>query len=238
MCLRSKSLSIFFLFAVVAMANAVYADVWQGNLKSGGVVRIDAKTHKPTVFYSGGSTQLWDGVHEMDDGSVVVVRDGVAVPNEVMFNTWSQNITETLVEKSKQCKKLIRKTCGFEDQCAERMSCKNAQQLMQLQQDQPINPRSKSESGCAEALSDHKTFPECLDESGAAPTACKQLMIKSCGEQNACQSSVACDLAQQLWAMERDERLGSENPAQVMETGKQCQEAMDNRFFKACSSPK
>jgi hypothetical protein len=232
MCPRSRLLPLVFFLGVMVVIQSALADVWQGNLKSGGVIRIDPASHKPTVFYSGGSTQLWDGVHEMDDGSVVIVRDGVVVPNEVMFNTWSQALSETLTEKVDQCKKLLRKSCGFADECADLLPCQQARQLGDLQQ-QRVTPGAPS--SCEEALLDEKTFPPCA-EASATPTACQTLAQRVCGEKNQCDVAVPCNLAKQLLAMEREERLSNESPAKVTESGKQCQEAMGNRFFKACAA--
>ena len=31
---------------------------------------------------------MWDGVHQLEDGSVVIVRQGTAVPTQRMLETW------------------------------------------------------------------------------------------------------------------------------------------------------
>ena len=58
------------------------AGAWQGQLKDGGQVQMDPQTRRPVVTTPQGvTTQLWDGVHRMQDGSTVTVRSGVAVPS-------------------------------------------------------------------------------------------------------------------------------------------------------------
>ena len=96
MQIRSALFSIFLLTTLAGISTQVGADTWQSNRKGGGVVRIDPVTRKPTVIYSGGSALLWDGAHEMADGSVITIRDGVAVPDETMFSTWSREVPREL----------------------------------------------------------------------------------------------------------------------------------------------
>ena len=55
---------------------------WQGRLQDGSRVEVDPRTNRPTVYNRQGvATQLWDGVHRLQDGSSITVRSGVMVPN-------------------------------------------------------------------------------------------------------------------------------------------------------------
>ena len=63
MQIRSTLFFVFLSAVLVGISAPLGADTWQSNLKGGGVVRIDPVTRKPTVYYRGGSTQLWDGAH-------------------------------------------------------------------------------------------------------------------------------------------------------------------------------
>ncbi len=40
------------------------------------------------AYYNGGVVPLWDGTHRLEDSSVMIVRDGQAVPTESMMNSW------------------------------------------------------------------------------------------------------------------------------------------------------
>lgn len=214
------------------------ADVWQGNLKGGGVVRVDPNTRKPTLYYRGGSTQLWDGAHEMDDGSVVIIRDGVAVPDETMINTWTHEAPRELDQQSAVCEKLVRKACGFHSECAGAQPCSMAQQLRILEQEEvqrlPGGQTPPSTSQCNKGLADPALFPACEKAVGDKITPCIKLVVKVCGDQSQCNDAPACDPARQLLVMERQERLNSKDPEAVTEAGLQCREAMRNAFFKDC----
>jgi hypothetical protein len=59
-------------------------------LPDGTRVEVDTTTRKAWRVEGGERTPLWDGVHRMEDGSVVIVRDGTVVPNETMIQTWRQ----------------------------------------------------------------------------------------------------------------------------------------------------
>ena len=65
----------------------VQADDWGARLSDGSGVEVDASTHRAWRLEDGRRTPLWDGVHRLEDGSVVIVRDGVAVPNPDMLET-------------------------------------------------------------------------------------------------------------------------------------------------------
>jgi hypothetical protein len=232
---------IYFISMLVVLAGFMPeagADSWQGNLKGGGVVRVDPYTRKPTVYYRGGSTQLWDGAHEMEDGTVVIVRDGVAVPDETMIDTWSHEAPRQLDQQLAVCEKLVRKVCGFHSECAGVQPCYMAQQLRRLEQEEGQwltggqTPPSTHE--CQKGLADPALFPACDKAAGDKVTPCIKLVVKVCGDQSQCNDAPACDPARQLLVMERQERLNSKDPEAITEAGLQCREAMRNAFFKAC----
>ena len=60
------------ILPALLLAGAACAQNWTGSLDSGGVVRIDPNTNRATVYSDNGSTQLWDGTHELQDGSVII----------------------------------------------------------------------------------------------------------------------------------------------------------------------
>lgn len=56
------------------------AEPWRAPLASGGQVEVDPRTNQPILIQEGRQTQLWNGVHRLEDGSVIQVREGRVVP--------------------------------------------------------------------------------------------------------------------------------------------------------------
>jgi len=212
-----------------------HADAWQSNLKGGGTVRVDPQTRKPTLYYNGGSTPLWDGVHEMEDGSVVTVRDGVAVPNETMYRSWSEQVAAEAQGQVNLCERFVRKICGFQEECSGSRACELARQLRQLDRDEradaAYDPLHNASQECRQAMLDATSFPACEKDVGSI---CGPLVTQACGGQGQCQAAPACDAARQLLKLEQEERMGSKEPLVETETGKQCRDALGAPFFAAC----
>ncbi len=230
-----QRVGLYFFLSVITVS--AVADVWQGNLKDGSVVRVDPITHKPTIYYRGGSTQLWNGAHELFDGSVIIVRDGVAVPDERMYQTWSGQSASQLVAEGGQCGRLARKVCGLNNECADHRTCSLARQLEEMAR-QELRQTSPgmylpSEDECRKGLADVGLFPRCYKVSGE-DSPCFRLVVQVCGDNGQCGNAEACDPARQLLKMEREERLSNYIPTAPTATGKQCTEAMENEFFAKC----
>ncbi len=220
-------------------ASTAAADSWQGRLKGGGMVNVDPYTHKPTVQYNGGKTQLWNGVHEMDDGSVIIVRDGVAIPDERMINTWTRQTQAQVSDQPDHCEELVRKVCGFGNECAGSGPCTTARQLRTLEQDElrqaPYGQVSASAGECEAGLADSALFPRCEAAMQAGNTPCGKLAKQVCGVQRQCAAAEDCRLAGQLLNMENEERMGAADPNARTETERQCRQAMRNKTFKDCA---
>lgn len=218
--------------------SAALADAWQTNLKGGGVVRVDPQTHKPTIYYQGGSTQLWDGVHETDSGQVIIVRDGVAVPDENMINTWTHPVPRDRGGQDGRCDRLVRKVCGLDSQCLEREACVLARQLQRMEGEErkqlTYGQAAFSIRECEKGLRDPSIFPACDKVSGDRPSSCQRLKQKVCGEQGQCESSEPCHLAKQLLSMDMEERLDNPIAGEPRQSAIQCNEAVDNAYFRAC----
>jgi len=238
MQIRSKLFFVFLLVALAGISAPVGADTWQGNLDGGGVVRIDPVTRKPTVYYNGGSTLLWDGAHEMDDGSVITIRDGVAVPDETMFSTWSREVPRELGAQAAFCEKLVRKVCGFYSECSGGRPCYLARELSRLEKNEtpgaPEGSMAPSSVECEKGLADTVLFPSCDMAAADKVTPCIKLVVKVCGDQGQCGDAIACGPARQLLVMEREERLESSDLDALTDSGMQCKEALGNDFFKRC----
>lgn len=238
MPIRRAPLLVLLLTALAGISASAGADTWESNLKGGGVVRIDPVTRKPTLFYNGGSSLLWDGVHEMEDGSVITIRDGVAVPDETMFSTWSREAPREPGAEAPFCEQLVRKVCGFHSECAGERPCYLARELSRLERSETRGAleglMAPSSVECKRGLADTVLFPGCERAAADKITPCIKLVAKVCGDQGQCSSAPACGPARQLLVMEREERLENRDPDAVTDSGMQCQEALGNSFFKRC----
>lgn len=232
-----------FLSASLLLAtDQTQAESWTGSLRDGSVLKVDPGSRRAMRYHNGGVAPLWDGTHKLEDGSVVIVRDGQAVPTESMMNTWTAEPGSEPRMRERYCDQLVRKTCGFQDECARGKPCVLARQLLNMEHEQqrraPIgsgpSPHTASTSECQDALS-NPSFPACAASvPEVEETACKKLMDRVCGDAGQCASSAACDPARQLVEMENQERLESGDPDAKTQTGAECEKAMGNAFFKPC----
>lgn len=232
---------------LLAVSSGAHADSWRGALESGGQIVVDPGTHRALREENGASRQLWDGVHRLEDGSTVIVRDGVAVPTEEMYRAWSGGPASPSPYADRWCNQLVRKTCGFDDACDKAAACLQARSLLAdvererrdlaiiggLTKGAKIGPTA-TELRCQKALAD-PALPVCASLTAAGGSRCLALVSKVCGAHDGCADTQACDAARQLLALETDERLAVEDPAALSSTGRQCQEAMHNDFFTACN---
>lgn len=230
--------TLFFL----AASGDVVAGSWTSALQDGSVLRVDPDTHRPMRYYNGGVAPLWDGTHRLEDGSVVIVRDGQAIPTEGMINTWAAEPGAEPKMRERYCEQLVRKTCGFRDECSTAQPCVLAHQLLRIEREEqrraPIGsgpyPQTGSSSECIDALS-NPAFASCVASvPEARETPCKKLVDRVCGEGNRCAANPACDPARQLLQMENEERLESADPDAKTGTSAECEKARDNAFFKPC----
>jgi hypothetical protein len=71
----------------VQLAIPGVAHCWTGNLSNGSELRVDPGTHRAMQVDGDSARPLWDGVHRLEDGSVVIIRGGTAVPTEEMLRS-------------------------------------------------------------------------------------------------------------------------------------------------------
>jgi hypothetical protein len=229
----------------LAVSSSAIAGAWTGTLDDGSVIKVDPQTHRAMRYYNGGVAPLWDGSHRLEDGSVVIVRDGQAVPTQQMINSWSPEPGAVPQMRERYCNQLVRKVCGFHDECGRSQPCKLAQQLLRMEREEqrraPLGsgafPHTESSGHCLDAMT-NPAFPVC---SATVPemkeTSCKQLVDRVCGDKGECENSPACNPARQLLEMETGERLESADPDAKTATGAECDKAVDNPYFKACQQP-
>ncbi len=68
----------------------------------------------------GESQPLWDGVHQLDNGAVIIVRDGVVVMDAELLESHERQQREM---EQVACMQLVRKVCGIHNECQQHPAC-------------------------------------------------------------------------------------------------------------------
>jgi hypothetical protein len=230
------------LVLLVTATGPAISGSWTGTLQDGSVLKVDPNTRRPLRYYDGGAAPLWDGTHRLENGSVVIVRDGTIVPTEGMLDTWAGEAGSEPRMRERYCEQLVRKVCGFHDECASSKPCALARQLLRIEGEEQRRappgsgafPATPSTNECLDALG-NAAFPACkasLPDRRA--TACNKLIDRVCGKDNRCAQTPACDAARQLLRLETEERLESADPDAQTPMGSECDKARNNPFFEVC----
>ncbi|NKN31674.1 hypothetical protein [Marichromatium bheemlicum] len=156
------------LLATLAWSVASVASDWRASLDSGGEVRVESDTRRAWVEDgTGGRRPLWDGVHRLEDGSVVIVRDGTVVPSAPMLQQWSAGkrpAREAPPQVPAECDALVEQVCGPAVHCLRSEACRLALELRALAQDEArveaTAPAGRAQ--CREALA-NALFGPCDD---------------------------------------------------------------------------
>lgn len=106
------------------------AETWHGSLEEGGRLRVDPESRRATR--EGDRRALWDGVHRLEDGSTVIIRDGIAVPTRKMLEAWQARPLPGPETSRGPCESLVARVCGREARCGEASPCRLARQLQQM----------------------------------------------------------------------------------------------------------
>ncbi|MBK1618180.1 hypothetical protein CKO42_06930 [Lamprobacter modestohalophilus] len=135
----------------------VVAADWQGTLPDGSQIEVDASTHR--AWHRAGSRvePLWDGVHQLADGSVVIVRHGTVIPTQRMLETWMALPEDAAQPSTSACDDLIKAVCGADHRCATSQPCALAHQLGEMATGKSAHGRDADAAGknteqCREAL--------------------------------------------------------------------------------------
>ncbi len=150
-------LSVFWvLLSWLPLAPVMAAD-WQGTLPDGSRFEVDATTHRAWHREGSQVEPLWDGVHQLQDGSVVIVRHGTAVPTQRMLGTWMRSPEEESLLATVACDDLLKQVCGADHRCATSQPCGLAHQLRDMAagkfaQGMDADARIKTGDQCREAL--------------------------------------------------------------------------------------
>ncbi|MCP3871331.1 MAG: hypothetical protein GY703_25165 [Gammaproteobacteria bacterium] len=242
----SGPLSALVFFVMLLAPIQAFSESLTGSLARGGVVRIDPDTNRATVYSRQGASQLWDGTHELEDGSVIIINDGIVTsgsPAERNARPYASPDSDLTQISSSACVDLVIKVCGFNGACKNDEACSPARQLMQLEKEEAWQTRiqgpNQTSAQCRKALSNEKYFTRCPSQQlSDAPSACENLVQRVCGHENDCKNQPGCNAARQLFAMETQERLASRRPEDPTYTSGKCLDAMgDSGFFRKCGDP-
>jgi hypothetical protein len=222
--------SVFVCFAAQAEESA-----WQGHLRDGSEIIIDPTTNKVTREADGVSGLLWDGVHQLDNGAVIIVHDGIVVKDNAILQLQQEQEKREIEEA---CMLLVRKVCGPRNECEDHPACDPARQLLNMEQDELrtswVDSVPESSQRCLEAQSNEAFFQPCTKRSAGMPlTPCEKLQQRVCGANNQCEASEACNAAKQLLKMELEDRYAS--PGGLSQSSDQCEDVLtDEDFFHPC----
>jgi len=115
--------------AMLTWASLPMAADWRGQLSDGTQVEVNSQTHRAWHLNHGQRRPLWDGVHRLADGSVVIVREGRAVPQAGMLDAWSRPETPKTGSRLADCERLLDHACGTDWRCVRAEPCRAARQL-------------------------------------------------------------------------------------------------------------
>lgn len=230
--------------ASLAILLANPAGAWQGALEGGGRLWVDPDSRRALRDDGDRPRPLWDGVHRLDDGSTVIVRDGIVVPTREMLEAWGAGPDPLSVTGDGPCAALVVWVCGDRDECADTSACFQSRRWLNAERaEQRLTPYeagrrpdTATSAVCRAAFGDTVGFPACASAEAhgdAGLDACASLVARVCGDANQCADSLACDPARQLLGWRRDAARGGERQA-VREIEDQCAEAATNPFFAPC----
>jgi hypothetical protein len=244
MSLRDTATHLLFAVVVLAAPGLWAEHDLLRTLQDGSVVRIDPATGKARVTTPrGAEAMLWDGVHKLRDGSTIIVRDGVVVPDKPIIGA-RRGAPEPLPgEGASPCATLAHKVCGKAGECGDTEPCRLARELVQFEdQDRKAGRPDAVErtlQQCRQALGETEPFAACAPADARPETApspaCAALAEQVCGTRDQCADTLACRAAHQLIALERDEQLANPDPEAGLKTTRQCRDAAsDTEFFAPC----
>ena len=169
-----NKLAALVLAAVMApSALTVAAEGWTSSLMGGGVVTVDPDTQRAMVTRDGVTTQLWNGVHRMQDGSVLIVNQGEVVPGVPATSPLHQlpppeaeDREGALIAGHSPCEQLTHYVCGPHDECATAEACGASRQLLAMEQQERARAADPSRMTytsvqCLKARNDMTYFSTC-----------------------------------------------------------------------------
>jgi len=170
--MTSRANLLLFLMLVLPLHTALAVNP-NFKLQKGGEITVDPNTNRATVTRGGVTSPLWDGTHRLDDGSVLIINQGVTVPNRTILESRRRLPTPEAedwegaqIAGYSPCEKLARRVCGQENQCGEIEGCTLATQLLDMEQDERAasenrNRMTYTSGQCQHVITDVELFPIC-----------------------------------------------------------------------------
>jgi hypothetical protein len=209
---------------------------WQGSLMDGSRITIDPSTNKAMRTDDGVTSPLWNGVHRLNNGAVIIVRDGLVVRDETVIEAQQEQARNRL---NAACMQLVTKVCGPHNECDSSPACNPARQLLAMERDELASSWSgstlESSTLCLEALGNGNYFTQCTKRDAALDvSACERLVSKVCGSSRQCGETQGCQAANQLIAMEQQDLFNS--PGIPSPATGQCAEQLRQpaQIFQTC----
>lgn len=173
---RMKIIASLLLLAVSVLPwSRLQAAAWDSSLQGGGAVSVDPDTNRATVTRDGVTTPLWDGTHRLQDGSILIIRRGMAVPNKGILDSRKplprepEEWEDALIVGYSPCEKLVRNICGRHDECTDAEACNLARQLLDMEREERDASDNKylmtyTSGQCLKAIRDEEFFASCLKQ--------------------------------------------------------------------------
>jgi hypothetical protein len=161
------------LALLLLLANQAGAADWNSRLYGNrGEVTVH-EDNRATIRQGDVERPLWNGTHRLQDGSTLIIRNGVAVPNLSIMES-RQQLPPAEPEEweglqivgTSPCERLARKVCGPENECAAAEPCQPTRQLVARERDErqaSDNPNlmTPTSGQCLQAMQDKEFFLEC-----------------------------------------------------------------------------
>ncbi|EXJ14301.1 hypothetical protein D779_2776 [Imhoffiella purpurea] len=144
----------YVLILASAASTPVAAD-WSWRLMDGTRLEVDPRTHRAWHLGEAGRRPLWDGAHRLEDGTQVIVRDGMVVPWGGMVDSWSrpESLDARSQPESPDCAHLVERMCGTKGRCEGAESCRLARQIESMANAAETEASASEISGqCREAM--------------------------------------------------------------------------------------
>jgi hypothetical protein len=159
---------------LLLLAVPLQASAWSSSLSGGrGDVTI-YNDNRATVRQGGVERPLWDGTHRLEDGSTLIIHNGIAVPNPASLESRRQLLPPKpeawegmRIVGTSPCEQLERKVCGPENECLDTEACPATRQLVDREWEER---RASHNTGymtptsgqCQQAMDDQEFFVRCL----------------------------------------------------------------------------
>jgi len=160
------------LLSLLLPWGAALAGGWTSQLQGGGTVTVDPGTNRATVTRDGVTSQLWDGAHRLQDGTILITNRGVAIPNESILESRQIQLPETeewegvRIVGTSPCERLVRRVCGDKNQCGDAEACNPANQLLDMETEERNASKNRglmtyTSGQCLKAMNERGFFANC-----------------------------------------------------------------------------